>query len=182
MSDSIGPKDFIEIGVGLALGAISAVGLLARRYSFKPKTWSFAGVEYDIARFEDLTQVAFFAHVTKLALPASAHPLNVADATDPVALIYAGWSLVCDSFVREFHVYPTDENVKAAVDKLGAQNVDFIIGYRRIQDSAASNAKRIRLQFAQEYACRAPSLAQRIRPATWSLDETLAAELLKDAS
>ena len=108
MSDSIGPKDFIEIGVGLALGAISAVGLLARRYSFKPKTWSFAGVEYDIARFEDLTQVAFFAHVTKLALPASAHPLNVADATDPVALIYAGWSLVCDSFVREFHVYPTD--------------------------------------------------------------------------
>jgi hypothetical protein len=180
MAEALGPKDFIEIGAGLALGAVSAVVLLARRYAFKPKTWTFAGVEYDIARFKDLTQVEFFAHVTKMALPVSSAPLNVPDPTDPAAIIYAGWSLVCDSFVRAFHTYPTDENVRAQVGQLGAQNVDFIIGYRKISESAASNAKRIPLDFAEEYATRAPSLAQRILPADWSPGETLAAELLRD--
>jgi len=168
-----------ELWVGLGgvlLGAAAVLVLLGRRYSLRARKGTFAGVEYDISRFADLTQVKFFENVTRMALRPDAALAHASG--DPSALIYAGWSHVAETFVRRFGTAPSDENLGKLIAELGPQNVDFIRAYRVIQESALRDPGKAPLGFAQDYASRAPALAQRIDPTHWQFEDTLASDLL----
>jgi hypothetical protein len=169
-------KDLLVGLGGVVTGGLVVLFLQSRRYSVRARKGSFAGVEYDISRFADLTQVKFFENVTRMALKPNA---ALAQASgDPSALIYAGWSHVAETFVRRFGTAPSDENVEKVIVKLGPQNVDFIRAYRVIQENALRDPDKVPLAFAQEYASRAPALAQRIDPQHWVFDASLAFDIL----
>lgn len=180
MVDSFPWKELLVGLGGVLFGGLVVVVLLSQRYSLRARKGKFAGVEYDISRFSDLTQVKFFNHVTMVALPAAGAEAGAPQAShDPVALIYAGWMLVSETFLRRFGAIPSEENVAAHAAELGAQTADFINSFRVVQDQAVRNAGQVTLAFAQGYASRAPSLAHRIDPSTWRFDESLAVDLLK---
>jgi hypothetical protein len=152
--------------LGVLATLLAAATLLKSRYTLRPKTLKTPVGDFDIARFGDLSQVQLFRNISVLVISPSRDALNWAETSrgkvSPVAFVHAGWTLVCDTFVQQYGTFPTDVAVREAIRKLGSQNVDFIIAFRRIYESAVSYANDVPPDFAVEYFARAPALSQRI--------------------
>jgi hypothetical protein len=149
------------------LVALAVAGIyVSRRYTLRPKSLKTPFGEFDISRFDELSHVQLFENVSVVLINPSIEALETArDSSSqitPLALVHAGWTLVCDTFVERFKAYPTDEAVRNEIQALGAQNADFIITYRKIYESALSYADALTREFATAYFSRAPALSQRI--------------------
>ncbi|MEA3052877.1 MAG: hypothetical protein QOG72_1780 [Sphingomonadales bacterium] len=152
--------------LGVLAALLAAATLVKSRYSLRPKSLKTPVGEFDITRFADLSQVQLFQNVSVMVITPSSDALDWAKTSQakvaPVAFIHAGWTLVCDTFVQQFGTFPTDDAVRQAIQKLGSQNVDFIISYRKIYESSVSYSADVPPDFAVEYFVRAPALSQRI--------------------
>jgi hypothetical protein len=156
----------------LAITAISAliVGLMLgfliwRGYTIRPTKVSFPFVDIQLTRFDGLSPVQFFNNLSIAYInPAPQYDpqAEVAAENTPIVLIHAGWTIVCNAFIRRFQAYPNDDRIEAAASQIGGQNVEFLKMYRDIHVAAIRHADAISRTFASNYLLRAPSLAHRI--------------------
>lgn len=152
----------VAVFAAIVIGAI----LIVRGFDLRVKSFKAPFVEFDAARFADLSHVRAFEALSVVAVAPSPKALEFAtlnpSALSPVLFVHAGWTIVCDTFVQQFKAYPDDSAVRSAIAALGAQNAEFICAYRKIHDSAVRFADQVPRDFAIAYYSRAPALAQRI--------------------
>ncbi|WHU01480.1 hypothetical protein [Sphingomonas sp. NIBR02145] len=154
--------------LGLLLAAISALIIYGSGYRLAPKTLRLGFMDFDAKSFAALSPVQVFAVLSRAIIAPSSDASDWLSAQQnllkPVLLIHLGWRLVCDTFVERYTLYPTEDNVRAKISDLGAQNVEFILVFERVHAVAVRDSDAIDAELAKEYFLRAPSLAQRIHP------------------
>lgn len=176
------------IAIASALVAGLALGLFLRRgYTATPTKLTLPFVNVELAKFDALSPVKFFRAVSIVSIEPAVSPDDYMKAEQtarntPIVLIHAGWTIVCESFVRRFEAYPTDERIEAAVARIGGQNAEFIKMYRDIHTSAIRHADKVDRKFAANYLARAPALAERIGGQLQANQNPLITGLLMGAS
>ncbi|MDB5471419.1 MAG: hypothetical protein JWR84_2979 [Caulobacter sp.] len=164
---------FKDVGIPVLTfvgGAVLVLLLMKNRYSVSVKQVNLPFVEFEISKFNGLSPVVMFSRLTRmLILPAEAEKVEkllkrdgASRISEPVAMIHAGWTVVCDAFVYRFKSYPSDQNVHAIAESIGGQNAEFIIMFRRIYELSLRHVDKIEDEFALEYLKRGPTLADRI--------------------
>ena len=165
LSDLIAPVGGFLAGIAVVLA------FLAARYRLRAKRLSIPFVEFEVSRFDQLSPVQLFSAVSVVALRAdvplpggsSEAQLLAGDGKPtPIIMIHAGWTMVCETYVRRFKHYPDQESVLKVVAEIGVQNAEFVNVYRRVYENAIRHPKQITAAFAKDYLDRAPALSQRI--------------------
>jgi hypothetical protein len=154
--------------IGIVLAALIALVLFAGGYDLKPKKLKFLLLDLEARRFIDLSPAKVFQSLSRSVIPRSTFAEDWLQGgvpePEPLALIYLGWQLVCDSYLDRFGEYPSQGNVQARGKELGGQNIEFIMSYSAVYSSAVRNGDLVSIDFARDYFVRAPSLAERIYP------------------
>jgi hypothetical protein len=183
-----GMPQFLQTAMAVVPALLAGIifGLLIRRgYSIRPTKLSLFPLEVLLERFESLPPVEMFLNLSMVFIEPSAQIGDAAkfiSSKTPVALIHAGWNIVCEAFIRRFKAYPTDDRIDAVAAEIGGQNVEFIKMYRDIHVHAIRHANTVTHQFASNYLIRAPSLAERIEPKLMGTKDPLLQALLSEAA
>ncbi|MFM5917079.1 MAG: hypothetical protein ACKOOL_06035 [Novosphingobium sp.] len=161
------PSVLLGMFLAFAMVGVGAFALATNGYRLIPKNLKLPFMDFDATRFKDLSAVQLFQNVSRAVI----RPSDIADqwllekdgpGVAPILLVHVAWRIVSDAFCEKFLTYPSDENVQNQVSEIGAQNVEFVILYKKIFEAASKQSELIDLEFAKEVFVRAPSLAHRI--------------------
>lgn len=117
----------------LGLTTLAGVLLLFRRYSLTPKEINFPFMKFDTTRFEDLSSARLFQEVSRRVImrtPIAVDSAEKIKLVEPLVLVHAGWTFVCDSFVVKYKKFPDDTAIGESASEIGTQNALFVKMYR----------------------------------------------------
>jgi hypothetical protein len=151
--------------ITIVLTIITGFILISRKYSLTPKEISFPFLKFDTHRFEDLSCARLFREVSRQVIvrnPIAEVSAEKIRLVEPLILVHAGWTFVCDSFVMKYKKFPDDTAIGESALHIGTQNALFVKMYRQLYEQSVRYSDKITYDFAEDYFARAPSLAQRI--------------------
>ena len=163
--------------IAFLMAGVAALVLHANGFRLKPKNVSLPFVSFEASRFDELSPIRLFQTVSRMVIHPSLSATqwlangNMPDISSEL-LIETGWRIVSEAFCEEYLEYPTDQNVQTKTPTIGSQNVEFVLLFRKIRETAFRFPDQIPREFAIEYFLRAPSLATRISSRDdWSNDQ-----------